>query len=96
MAVTLKDDKGGIVAVLVEEGYTMSALTPKPVGEAKGHSLKSQFRMGLIAPTTHPGTYAIYVSIGDRDGTPRIALPLKQDDGHRRYRLGTLSCVKKD
>ena len=96
MAVTLKDEQGGIAAVLVEEGYTMSALAPKPVGEAEGHSLKSQFRMGLIAPATRPGTYSVHVSIGDRDGTPRIALPLKDDDGHRRYRLGTLSCVKKD
>jgi hypothetical protein len=36
------------------------------------------------------GTFNLYVSIGDRDGTPRIALPLDKEDGHRRYNLGTI------
>ncbi|NQV32083.1 MAG: DUF4832 domain-containing protein [Phycisphaeraceae bacterium] len=96
MAVTLKDDKDGIVTVLVDESYTMRTLTPGSIKAAPVQSLESRFRVGLIAPTTRPGTYAIYVSIGERDGTPRIALPLKQDDGHRRYRLGVISCVKED
>ncbi len=37
-----------------------------------------------------PGDYDIYVSVGSSTGTPRIALPLPADDGHRRYRLGKL------
>jgi hypothetical protein len=37
-----------------------------------------------------PGTYDVFISVGDRDGTPRLALPLKDGDGHRRYRLGTI------
>ena len=96
LAVTLKDDQHGIVAVLVDETYTMRHLVPGSIQDAPVHALESRFRVGLIAPATHPGTYEVYVSIGDRDGTPRIALPLEHHDGQRRYRLGTLSCVKKD
>jgi hypothetical protein len=32
----------------------------------------------------------VYVSVGSRTGTPRIALPLPGDDGQRRYRLGSI------
>jgi len=32
----------------------------------------------------------LYVSVGMRDGTPVIALPYENDDGHRRYKLGTI------
>ncbi len=49
---------------------------------------KTEFVAGLIAPVTLPGDYALYVSVGQRDGTPRIALPLAGDDGQRRYKLG--------
>ena len=37
-----------------------------------------------------PGVYDVYVSAGLRDGTPTIALPLDNDDGQRRYRLGSI------
>lgn len=40
-----------------------------------------------------PGTYEVYISIGTRTGTPRIALPLPHSDGARRYRLGVLEAV---
>jgi hypothetical protein len=36
------------------------------------------------------GMYEVYISVGDRDGTPRLALPLSDGDGHRRYRIGTV------
>ena len=48
------------------------------------------------APNTQPGTYGLYVSVGMRDGTPVIALPLENDDGHRRYRLGTIQLLSAD
>lgn len=41
-------------------------------------------------PTLRPGKYRLFVSVGKRDGTPRIALPLKPSDGQRRYEIGTL------
>ena len=36
-------------------------------------------------PTKH------FVPVGQRDGTPTIALPLANDDGQRRYRLGKIT-----
>jgi hypothetical protein len=38
-----------------------------------------------------PGTYDAFLSVGDADGTPRIALPHAGDDGHRRYHLGRIA-----
>ena len=38
-----------------------------------------------------PGEYEVYVSVGTPTGTPKIALPLPNDDGHHRYRLGKLT-----
>jgi hypothetical protein len=55
---------------------------------------RSEFTAGLIAPTTKPGTYDVFTSVGERDGTPVIALPLKDDDGQRRYRLGKLELTR--
>ena len=37
-----------------------------------------------------PATYDVFVSVGTPTGTPKIALPLPDDDGHHRYRLGKL------
>ncbi len=33
----------------------------------------------------------VFISVGKRDGTPQIALPLKDNDGQRRYRLGSIT-----
>jgi len=55
---------------------------------------ESTFTIGLIAPVTKPGTYDVYVSVGERDGTPTLALPLADGDGQRRYRLGKVSLVE--
>ena len=42
-------------------------------------------------PGLKPAVYDVYVSVGARDGTPVLALPLPDGDGQRRYRLGTIS-----
>lgn len=90
-ALTLKDDKGGIVAVCSDESLNMRDLTVGPPDEAPPKSHTSHMTAGLIAPTTKPGTYAVYVSVGRRDGTPVIALPYSGDDGQRRYKLGHIT-----
>ena len=36
---------------------------------------------------------SVYISVGSPIGTPQIALPLPGDDGHRRYKLGTVQVV---
>jgi len=47
---------------------------------------------GACVGTLAPGTYALCVSVGRRDGTPRIALPLNDEIGtSHRYRLGAIS-----
>jgi hypothetical protein len=35
--------------------------------------------------------YRIQISVGQRDGTPRLALPLQEPDGLGRYRLGQIT-----
>lgn len=88
---TLKDAEGGIVSVLTDESLDMRGLTVGPPGAAPVTTLVSGFTIGGIAPVTRPGTYDLFISVGMRDGTPRIALPLAGDDGRHRYRLGTVT-----
>jgi len=88
---TLKDAEGGIVSVLTDESLNMRSLKVGPSGAAPVTMLVSEFTIGLVAPTTKPGTYDLFISVGMRDGTPRIALPLTGDDGQHRYRLGTVT-----
>ena len=90
-ALTLKDDEGGIVAVLTDATLDMRDLKVGPPGEPPVRDHESEFIIGLYAPSTRPGTYDIYISVGTRDGTPTIALPLEKDDGQRRYRLGQMT-----
>ncbi|UCH34771.1 MAG: DUF4832 domain-containing protein [Armatimonadota bacterium] len=87
-AVTLKDDKGGIVGAFVDESFDVRALPVGPPGQAETRAQEADF---LLPSNLTPGTYELYVSVGTRTGTPRIALPLPDDDTQRRYRLGTLT-----
>jgi hypothetical protein len=96
MALTIKDAKGGLVAVLSDEHLNMRNLAVGPVGEAPNTQHKSNFTVGYIAPTTLAGDYDLYVSIGRRDGTPVIALPLDGDDGDRRYKVGRITIQAED
>ena len=54
---------------------------------------RMQWGSRRFAPATRPGRYDLFISVGRRDGTPVIGLPLPGNDGHRRYRLGRLSLV---
>lgn len=94
-ALTLKDDTGGIVSVLVDESFNLRNLETGVADEAPVKKMESEFVVGLVAPVTKPGAYEVYVSVGARDGTPAIALPLKENDGTRRYRVGRIELVQK-
>ncbi len=91
MALTLKDEKGGLVAVLSDESLDMRTLKTGPADSIPTHPHTSHFRVGQVAPVTRPGQYTLYVSVGKRDGTPQLALPLEDDDGQKRYKIGTIS-----
>jgi hypothetical protein len=93
-ALTLKDSQGGIVSVLSDETLNMKNLEVGPPGKTPDRKHQSQFTIGLIAPTTHPGTYDLFVSVGHRDGTPHIALPLENNDGQHRYKIGIITLKK--
>ncbi len=91
MTLTLKDEKGGIVAVLSDETFDVRTLETGPTDAIPTQEHVSTFTAGRIAPTTKPGTYDVYVSVGQRDGTPEIALPLADDDGQRRCKIGKIT-----
>ena len=89
-ALTLKDDKGGLVAVLSDESFEVRRLPAGAPGKAQPVAQVSRFRAGLVAPATKPGEYDVFISVGRRDGTPEIALPMEGDDGVRRYKIGRM------
>ena len=91
MTLTIKDAKGGLVAVLSDERLNLRSLSVGPINQAPTATHRSTFTVGYIAPTTLAGDYDLYVSVGRRDGTPVIALPLDGDDGQRRYKVGRIT-----
>ncbi len=98
--ITLKNEKGGIAGVFVDEEFDMRALPvgapgqAVPVGrETKSISQASRPLISFSLPPAHilkPGKYTLFISAGTPTGTPRLALPLSDDDGQRRYRLGSI------
>lgn len=88
--ITLKDAEGGIVAVLADEAFDVRALQPAAPGQAPSTAEQAAF---LLPFQLTPGSYDVFVSVGTKTGSPRIALPLPGDDGQRRYRLGSLRVV---
>ena len=87
VALTLKDARGGIVAVFVNESFDVRGLDVGPPNEAPTKTVESSH---CFAPNMPAGTFDIFVSVGARDGAPKIALPLPEADGHRRYKLGRI------
>jgi hypothetical protein len=88
-AFTLKDTAGAMHAVLAEAEFDVRTLPVGAPGAAPVRTADSRFRLPDTIPT---GTYGLYVSVGDLDGTPRLELPLADSDGERRYRIGTIAC----
>jgi len=87
VAFTLKDAKGGIVAVWVNDTFDVRDLdvaAPDTIQEKNTASIHA------FAPNMPTGIFDVFVSIGTDDGTPKIALPLPDGDNHRRYKLGTI------
>ena len=96
---TLKDAKGGVVSVHVDETFDVKNLSVAAQGEVSAKQLNSRFTVALRhvgptgtshAPPVKPGTYDVFVSVGQRDGTPRLALPLPDSDGLGHYKVGQI------
>ena len=98
---TLKDSKGGIVSVHVDESFNLRDVKPAENGQALGQDQKMQVviamphkdPMGTFTPAVQPETLDLFISVGKRDGTPVIALPLAGQDQNRRYKLGSICVV---
>jgi len=99
---TLKDEKGGIVSAHVDETFDVKSLKVGAPDQAPLEKRQSRFVVafrhedprGVFVPNTKPGSYDVWVSVGLRDGTPAIALPLPDGDGQKRYRLGRIRVVE--
>lgn len=87
VAFTLKDAQGGIVAVFVNEAFNVRELEVGPADAAPTKAVESSHG---LAPNMPDGDFDVFISVGERDGTPRIALPVPESDGHRRYKLGLI------
>jgi hypothetical protein len=87
-AVTIKDAKGGIAGVFVDEAFDVRSLPVGPPGQAAAKSGEARFALPY---NIRSGTYDVFLSVGTLAGTPRIALPLGGNDGQQRYRVGTLT-----
>lgn len=90
-ALTVKNARGGIVAVLADGGLNLRTLPVGAPGQAESVASSATFSLGRwLAPVTEPGTYDVFVSVGECDGTPVVELPLPKSDGQRRYLLGRI------
>jgi hypothetical protein len=100
---TLLDQKGGLAATHVDESFDFRALQPANTNQVFTQALKSRFTVALQlpglkqthTPPTKPGWYDVYVSVGTRDGTPQIALPLAEHNGQRRYKVGQIKLAER-
>ena len=83
---TVKDADDRILAVLADGGFTLKGLLPDTPAS---HTAK--FRLGRFgAPKLPAGTFDVFLSVGEADGTPVYELPLPGGDNHRRYKIGTI------
>ena len=57
------------------------------------HNKVGNYATDTSVPTLTPGTYTLCVSLGEPNGTPRIALPLK-GGRNLRYPVGTITVTR--
>ena len=95
---TIKDEKGGIVAVLTEEQFNFRKLQTGEPGKSPSEKISSEFTIGsrfkdtakTFARNVQTGKFEIFVSVGHEDGTPVYELPYSGNDGFKRYKLGEI------
>jgi hypothetical protein len=95
---TLKDEKGGIVSVMVDHQLNVKDLPVDKPDKATPAVSTSSFiiafsfadRSGNYSRACRPGTYDLYISVGQKDGTPHYELPYGDSDGKKRYKMGKI------
>jgi len=96
---TLKDEKGGIVSVMVDDTLNVRTLPTDKPDRASSSTLTSKCTIalagndpaGVFTRACKPGAYQLYVSIGAKDGTPLYELPYTNSDGKKRYLVGQIT-----
>ena len=100
---TLKNEKGGIVSVLVDAGLDVRNLpVAGPEETAPACERDTSFivarpmenSFGTFTRSCKPGRYQIYFSVGTLDGTPTLQLPYEGDDGQKRYFMGDITLTE--
>ena len=100
---TLKNEKGGIVSVLVDAGLDVRNLpVAGPEETAPACERDTSFivarpmenSFGTFTRSCKPGHYQIYFSVGTLDGTPTLQLPYEGDDGQKRYLMGDITLTE--
>lgn len=106
-ALTFKDQKGGIVAAIVNDQANVRELPvravtirgPKATGNPEddlGPPVARTWEAESCLPfQLTPGRYQVFLSVGTATGSPVFALPLEGDDGQHRYAVGEVEIVSK-
>lgn len=95
---TIKDKKGGIVAVLVDEQFDFRDLPVAKTGSSQSKEIISNFTIGsqfhdparTFARVVQTGSFEVFFSVGNPDGTPVYELPYNNVDGFKRYKIGNI------
>lgn len=99
---TLKDDKGGVVSALVVDNFDVKSLEVAAPDKAKAVVVEQEFciapryedKAGVFFRSCAAGEYDLYLSVGQRDGTPLYELPYYGCDGHKRYKIGKIKLTE--
>jgi len=102
--VTLKDAKGGIVSVLTDKSLNMKDLQVAEQGGAAAQKISTEFTIAnaykdvvqAFYRVAKPGNYDVYISVGKMDGTPVFELPYDNNDGNKRYKIGTIEVMDRE
>ena len=90
------------MAVLVDTGFNVKDLAVGKPGEAAATRRQVEFTVaqaftnsfGTFRRSCPTGTFEIYFSVGTVYGSPILQLPYDNDDGHKRYRMGTVTLTE--
>jgi hypothetical protein len=81
----LIDDKGKEIFTLIEKGFNLTRLV-----KGETYSVVTSFKTKESIP---PGKYNVLLALVDQNEKPDIQLGIEGNDGHNRYRIGTIRII---